>query len=235
MGAYYYVTSPSLTAKARVRFPDGREDVIPVALYRYAYKPYGAIWRDSGDAARNHRMHVQSGALACEAAYTRSGADVPAWGISFDADSKTVYPLHGDGATRHPFKTKGKAGGLDDYDFCNQDGAPLILEYVELPKGLKLKRADGGCCSVGSLTSAEGGGFAGFPGRDSSAWQITKAMPFPVGPETSAQIIRRKLCAEYAAVLADLTTEATVVRAVFTDDSVLYVTRGAVDFEGASA
>ena len=57
MGAYYYVTSPKLTAKARVRFDDGREELVTLALYRYAYKPYGD-WR-SEDRKRKDRKSTR--------------------------------------------------------------------------------------------------------------------------------------------------------------------------------
>lgn len=133
MGAYYYVTSPKLTAQARVRFPDGREDTITLALYRYAYKPYGQLFRSSEDAKLNRRMDMRSGAMACRAAYKRSGDKVPAYGIMFNDDKKALYALEDASQT---FRTKGRAGGLDDYDFCNYDGAPVILEYLSLPAGL---------------------------------------------------------------------------------------------------
>ena len=136
MGAYYYITSPKMTAQARVQWADGREETITLALYRYAYKPYS----DWGDGRKwNNRMHFKSGAAACEAAYQRSAQGVPAWGIAYDEEKRELYALRGPNRADKPFRTKGHAGGLDDYDFCNYEGAPVILEYIELPKGFSVK------------------------------------------------------------------------------------------------
>lgn len=139
MGAYFYVTSPKLTAKARVRLADGTEAVMPVALYRYAYKPYGG-WSDF-DRKANRRMHFKFGAAACISAYARSATEVPEFGICFDEESKTLYPITGPEPQNATFRTNGLAGGLDDYDFCSYQGAPVILEYLELPKGFSVKPA----------------------------------------------------------------------------------------------
>lgn len=215
MGAYLYVTAPSHVARARVRHDNGTEEIVSLSLYRYAYKPYG----DHGEGRKlNARMAFKFGVVACRAAFKRSGRQPELLGVMFDDETKTLYPLTGDSPSNRAFRTGRRVSGLDDYDFDNS--APLtILEYVELPPGFTVKRPVGGKCSIP-------GGFAGFPGRDSSAWLAMADKPFIISPDTTAEVIRRKLCGEYAAVLADLTTEANHVRAVFTDDSVLLVSRG---------
>ena len=138
MGAYYYVTSPKLTAKARVLRPDTTVETVEIALYRYAYKPYRDTW-DAHCRKLNAQMHMRSGAMACEGAYARSAKPVPEFGICYDDESKTLYALTGRDASNHPFRTRGQAGGLDDYDFANYDGTPEILEFIELPKGFTVR------------------------------------------------------------------------------------------------
>ena len=142
MGAYFYVTSPKLTAKARVLRADTTVEIIEIALYRYAYKPYSG-WSDY-DRKMNRKMHMNSGAMACEGAYKRSAKSVPEFGICYDAEGATLYPLTGRDATRTPFRTRGLAGGLDDYEFSNYDGTPEILAMGRTAeKGLTVREPVG--------------------------------------------------------------------------------------------
>lgn len=132
MGAYLYTTKPSATAKALIRYDDGREEVATVALYRYAYKPY----RSFDTRAENHRMHVRSGAMANENAYRRAGREVPALGTYYTAEKgekPTVYNAAQRGANGL-FQTRGLVSGEDDHSFTNYVGR--VIRWLELPKGV---------------------------------------------------------------------------------------------------
>jgi hypothetical protein len=119
---YIYKTKPSNVAVARVRFKDGREETVRVAIYQYAYKPLG-YW---GSETENRKMHVSSGAMACEGAWKRSGHPVPALGVtSYQGRLK----LGKDGFVF-------TAGEPTVSDYWNIVGE--VIEFERLPKGFKV-------------------------------------------------------------------------------------------------
>lgn len=131
MGVYIYKSRPSDVAKARVKLANGQQEVVEVALYEYAYKPYGG-WH-SDDAKLNRRMHVSSGAFACAGAWKRSGRKIPKYGILFG--DRTIYA-----DAIHPFLTCGHATVHDDYV---RRSDVEVLEWVELPKGVRANLPSG--------------------------------------------------------------------------------------------
>lgn len=127
MGVYVYCTKPSHLATAEVELIDGSRAIVPVALYRYAYKPGGI-----GSYAFNQRQRFVSGALACAQAYDRSGKEVPALGTFFDAEAGEVYAA-GRNDANGVFKTGGSAEIVDD----STTQAGVIVRWVKLPKGIR--------------------------------------------------------------------------------------------------
>jgi hypothetical protein len=124
MGAYIYVTKPSHVATAVVEI-DGVRSETEVALYRYAFKPYH--W----DERLNARMRFSSGALACAAAYDRSGKAVPAYGVFFDDEAAEVYAA-GRTDANGCFLTHGAVEVVDD----TRTSRGRVVRWVRLPKGV---------------------------------------------------------------------------------------------------
>ena len=124
MGAYLYKTKPSEVAIALVRQGIGELVEMPIALYRYAYKPYHGWGRE------NARMHFRSGAQACENAY--QGKEVPALGICGVSDEGRISS-----EVKRPFQTKGQPCIMDDYVTYRQELE--IVAWVKLPKGISLE------------------------------------------------------------------------------------------------
>lgn len=130
MGAYLYVNKPSHIALAIVEHADGSRTTEPVALYRYACKPYSG-WGDNDRA--NQRMRFASGAAACAAAWARTDKRMPALGTMFNADSGEVYAA-GRKDANGLFLTGGACEVLDDY---TTSAKAKLVRWVKLPKGLK--------------------------------------------------------------------------------------------------
>jgi hypothetical protein len=126
MGVYVYVTKPSHVATAIVDI-DGVESETEVALYRFAYKPFLSFRNEH----LNVEMAFRSGAVACAAAWARSGKQAPAYGVNFNDDAMQVYAA-GRIDANGTFLTKGQPEVFDDY--ATHRGR--VVRWVRLPKGI---------------------------------------------------------------------------------------------------
>lgn len=139
MGAYLYCNKPSAIALARVEITaeDGSTstEVREVALFRYAFKPYGGFGSWGGDEKANQRMRFSSGAAACAAAWARTSKRMPELGAFYtDEDGKLEISAP---VESYLFQTKGQCEVIDDY----VDGAKglKVLRWVRLPKGCEVR------------------------------------------------------------------------------------------------